>query len=196
MVVGESPENSLVVWDVGLDGSVYISPDYEKYLVRVVNTDAELVRVIDREYESRERSAEEIESVRQQVDHLPTAVADMDVSVSRCDRDIQQLFARRDGGFWVMSSRGLQRTGGHGPGVFDVFDREGRYSERVRLAVNYVDGRDLWFLRGEKLYVVKEGIGGIENAYAGMRGATSRAEEGEFQPPEVVCYSLEVGFSD
>ncbi|MEJ2721069.1 MAG: hypothetical protein P8181_07985, partial [bacterium] len=99
------------------------------------------------------------------------------------------------GELWVVSSQSARSAEEGAIGSFEVFDAEGRYVRDTRIDVEFKKDRDTWFLRKDRLYIVKEGISAIQSAFAGLGGsvpgAASSDTDEEAGPVEVLCYTLE-----
>ena len=88
-------------------------------------------RVIHREFESIERTPDEIQHAKDGfVIRGPTNPM---ILVSKHHPDVSTLFPREDGELWVLTSRGSRSLDPGTMGVFDVFDAGGRFVRQVTL---------------------------------------------------------------
>lgn len=183
--------NAIPVWEVTTDGDVFLSTQYDRYSIEVYDASNQLVRVVDREYESRRRTDEEIAKVKERFKDLPGPMAGAEVKIAETDRDIVMMLARSDGELWVLSSRSSRDEVEGTLGAFEVFDAAGHYDRNVRISADYKKDTDTWFLRGDRLFVVENGIGSIQSMLGAFR-APQPADESAEEPlaPEVVCYQV------
>jgi len=186
-----SEANTVPVWEVAPDGGVFLSTQYGRYSIDVYDASNELVRVVEREYESRKRTDEEIAKVKERFKDLPGPMASADVKIAEADRDILMMLSRGDGELWVLSSRSSREEAAGTLGAFEVLDSAGHYDHNVRISADYTKDADTWFLRGDRLFVVKNGVGSIQSMLGAFR-APQPADESAEEPlaPEVVCYQV------
>ncbi len=191
MVVDEKTlGGAALVWTTDDEGRVYTSDNFDAYTISVWNAEGTVERVIEREYQSRHRSAEEMKRNRP---HLMIRRGNRtqrpDSKVSETDRDIQQLYPREDGTLWVLSSRGAFEAPEGTIATFDVFDPEGKFVSEVSLLGDgsYVD--DGFHVVGNRLYVVK-GLASAQRARFGGNDDDEEEEIEDAEPMSVVCYDL------
>jgi hypothetical protein len=194
MVVGSNADAVLPVWTVAAGGNVQISAEYNRYRIEELDHEGNTVRVIDREYESRRRTEEELDGMMERFSRFPQQGIEFEIKLDETDRDILQMQPRDDGELWVTSSR-LRDAPGEGQlGPFEVFDPDGRYVQDVRIEVEIETDRDSWHIAGDRLYVIRGGQSAIRSAVAGITGGMTGLDTGEEDedalPPEVVCYRL------
>ena len=184
----KSPMNALV-WDVDTDGRVYISDEFGAYRINVWQGNGTRERVIEREYESRVRTEEEMKH------YAPRAIirrggrsVQPEVRTSKTDRDIVQIFERGDGTTWVVSSRGAFDAPEGAIATFDVFDQSGRFTRQVTLIGEGRFRDDGFHMVNDRLYVVT----GLRSARQAMFGGgeVSGGEETDEKPMSVICYDL------
>ena len=190
--ISSGTDELMPVYQTGYNDLVYLSPHYDKYEIKVLDSQAGTVRVISREYETRQRSDEEIQEMKDRFERSTAGMPAIKFTVQSADRDIQEILVRDNGEIWVGSSRSLHEPDPGQFDIFEVFDPEGRYVRNVSVTARYDRERDTVFLLKDRLYVVKEGLSSIRNAFSGM-GMSSPApdtEMDELQPPEVLCYQI------
>jgi len=117
---------------VGQDGRVYVSMVRNAYRIHVFAPDGHLERIIEREYEPRQRTAQEYQEIedlaRRQTERLPGARID----ISNVHRDINSLRIGADGNLWVTTSRsGIDQPEGVLV-TFDVFNPDGHFLRQVQ----------------------------------------------------------------
>lgn len=186
--------DNAMVWDVGFDGRVYASRDFEAYRLDVWLPDGSPDRFIEREYEPRRRSDEEMKRAEAR---LPVWMGrrgrgiSVERKISRTDRDIMHIYPRDDGSLWVISSQGGLDAPDGAIATFDVFDENGHFVRQVTLKGEGDFPEDGLHFVGNRLYVVT----GLMSARAAMAG-TGREEdyedEEELTPMTVICYDLEL----
>ena len=187
------------IWDVTDDGRVYFAPEFDDYEIRVWRPDGTLDRVIQREYEPRTRSDEEMKRVSSRMSTFgprgrgrggrgPRGGSPPEVKVSATDRSIQGIYPRGDGSVWVLSSRGALDAPGDALGTFDVFDSEGHFTQQWTLQGVGNFERDGFFFTGDRLYVVTD----LWEAVLAMRGGGDEEYDDteEAEPVSVICYRL------
>jgi len=175
-------------WVAGKDGRVYASNVFDAYRIEVWRPDGARDRVIEREYQSRARSGEEMERASRRF-RVRINNAEPERKISKTDRDIFRMFPRNDGTLWVLTSRGGFSAPKGVLGVFDVFDAEGKFVRQVSLKGQGSIERDGLFFSGERLYVVTDLVSARFAAFGG--GAGGAAEEAaDTEPMSVICYQL------
>lgn len=187
------------------DDRVVLFPEAGGYRLDVYDLQGEPQRRIRREYESIRRSEEELEDARKQAEAMQRRFnGSVEMEIEEWSRDIHEVIARPGGDLWVLSSRGDRDRPDQAVGLFDVFDREGRYSHRVAYRADYDPERDYYVFRGDRLYVFKEaakapprtqtmGGGGTQMVMMVASGTPDDEEEDpdeEPMPYEVICYRL------
>ncbi len=178
-----------VLWTVDADGFLYLNDEFDAYSIRVYDPSGTLVRTIQRDYEHRQRSAEEIDdnTPRMAIRHRGGGRQEAEGIPSTTDRDIQALFARPDGTLWVLNSRGAFDQPDEVLATFDVFDADGSFLHQVALKGegNFYD--DGLRLVGDRLFVLR----GLRAAQRAERGDGEEDEDAE--PMSVACYRLSSG---
>ncbi len=178
-----------MIWSAGLDGCVYISDDFDAYYIKVLLPDGTIDRVIEREYESRLRSEEEMELARPRImirGGGRTRTPEM--KMSKTDRDIQRIFPREDGSLWVLSSRGAFDAPEGAIAAFDVYDRSGKFTRQVTFEGKGNYRKDGFHFVNDRFYVVT-GLRSARRAMFGDAGGGADSDE-EAEPMSVICYDL------
>jgi len=175
-------------WIAGKDGRVYASKVFDAYRIEVWRPDGARDRVIERQYQSRARSSEEMERASRRF-RVRINNAEPERKISKTDRDIFRMFPRNDGTLWVLSSRGGFSAPKGVLGVFDVFDAEGKFIRQVSLKGEGSIERDGLFFAGERLYVVTDLVSARFAAFGGGAGGAAE-EEADTEPMSVICYQL------
>ncbi|NIM20780.1 MAG: 6-bladed beta-propeller [Candidatus Latescibacteria bacterium] len=190
LVMDEKQSGIGVVWDAGSSGRVYISDNFDAYRIEMRQPDGTLDRIIEREYESRVRTKEEMER------YSPRAILRRggrtqrpEVKASKTDRDIQQIFAREDGSLWVLSSKGAFDTEDDVAAVFDVFDKEGKFTNQVAVKGQGDSRKDGFHIVKDRLYVVT-GLRSARQAMFGGELGDTEDEEADEEPMSLICYDL------
>ncbi len=172
-------------WDVGENGTVYANPVFDGYRIDVWNADGTPDRIIHRQYQSRVRSSEERDRMHERM-RVRVDGQEPKKIISKTDRDVQKLYPRDAGRLWVLSSRGALDAPDGSIGVFDVFDRNGRFVEQISLKGVGTINRDGYFFAGDRLYVVKS----LVSARSAMLGGSSKIAEEEAEPISIICYEI------
>jgi len=182
--------NNAVTWSAAADGHVYVSDNFDAYDIDVYAPDGTLERVIEREYESRVRSPEEIEENTPRVMiRSGNQTQRPEVKASEMDRDIQEIYPRDDGTLWVLSSHGAFDAPEGAIATFDVFDTDGKFMRRVTLEGEGSYKKDGLHFVNDRLYVVT----GLRSARRAMFGGMGDDEEGieeEDEPMGIICYDM------
>ena len=178
-------------WDLGPDGLLYAAPDRNEYAIQVLSPDGELLRVIEREFESYKRSSEERELARRYVEAYARnhPVPPNQCNALELDADIGGLFVSPTGELWVTHSRSGRDLPEGAAARMDVFDREGRFIRQAVLFGDYDPMRDTLQMVGSNRFLVIVGAGA---GYLNMMGVSAEGTEQEEAPvTEVICYSFE-----
>jgi hypothetical protein len=175
---------------VGPDGRVYASRAWDEYAIEVFHPNGTLDRVIERAFENRRRTADELRRVNalfdasdRNIEYEVTREIEPDPMV------IVQLHVDQDGSLWVQHSRSAENLPEGIMASYDRFDAEGRYLERLLIAGDgdpELDG--LEFLPDGRVLLIKG------YALAGMArtdlGSVALGEEAEADPMAVICCRL------
>lgn len=176
-------------WAIGADGSLYAVTQFADYEIDVWNTDGTKKAVISREFERRERTQEEIETVYSIFEAFTRNAPNATIKVSDFDQDIAAIYPRADGTLWVLNSRGQNEVPEGSLGVFDVFDSEGHFVREVTVMGEGDPQEDGYFFVEDRLYVV---TGFLDAAMSAAGGGSDDAEEEdeEAMPMSIICYQV------
>ena len=177
---------------VGPAGRVYASSRRNEYRLEVFGPGGELERVITREYQSRKRSSEDKQWLR---DLLEAAFSQMpfeaELKISDLDADFhwlgRPLQVDEEGNLWALTSRGVREQPAGILATFDVFDEQGVFSRQVRVACPGQGHKDGLFLLGQDHVLV---VKGHADAIASLFGGAPAGEGDEAEPMEIVCYRV------
>lgn len=175
-------------WGVAPDGRVWACPERNQYAINVYAPDGKLERVVEREYTSRPRTAEELDRVKRVLEaQVRGAPVKFETSVENTEPDIEQLRCLPDGTVWVLPSRGSvsQPTGVFA--TWDVFDAQGAFVRQVAIQCPGDPKEDGLMPTGEGHYVVVTGLVGAAMA---MQGAAGEESAEEAAPMEVIYYGV------
>ena len=180
---------------VGPDGRVYAAPDRDAYRINVYAPDGTLERVIEREYTSRKRTAEDKKRIRNLFEGAFGQVPfEVKVTISDIDSDInwlsRSLQVDAQGDLWVLSSRGIREQPAGILATYDVFTPDGTFDRQVQVACEGSGDRDGVFLLGDERLLV---IRGYVDATASMLGGAPADEDedgDEAAPMEIICYKI------
>ena len=173
-------------WDLAEDGRVASALDFDAYRIHVWNADGSLDRVIERpRYEPVERTDEEIDRFQRMYDALTNWNPGSTFAVKKTHLTINRLQFRDDGTLWVLAADGLYRATEGVFAAFDVFDRDGRYVQRVRFTAQGDASEDGIFLVGDRVYVVTQLLSAAMSDLGAGDGEDG-AEDAE--PMSVIAY--------
>jgi hypothetical protein len=188
----DEKEMGAMYWRCGADGRIYVSDDFDAYRIVVYSPSGAVERVIERDYQHRKRSAEEMEENKPRIRFRGRGGHNQspETKASETDRDILAMFPRADGTLWVVSSRGGLDAGDGAIATFDVFDAAGRFERQVTVMGDGDYREDGLHFVGSHLYVVK-GLRSAQRAQAGGTEEELSDEELEnAEPVALVCYDL------
>jgi hypothetical protein len=175
-------------WAAASDGRVAAPLTFDAYRIHVWNTDGSLDRIIERpDYANVERNAAEVDGFQQIYDRITSWNPGSSFQVADMHQAISQMHFRDDGTLWVMSSRDQWRAPDDLFTSFDVYDREGRYVQRVHLDVDGNAVQDGVFFAGDRLYVVTD----LMSAFMSLLDADFGGLDEEPQPVSVICYAFQ-----
>jgi hypothetical protein len=177
-------------WAPMADGRVFAVLTNSDYTIKVWNPDGTVDRIIEREYTPLERTAEEIEEVKEIYRRFTAQVPNARIEVSDMAPVVQNIFTRHDGSIWVLTGRGANEQPKGTLGTFDVFDPDGRFVRQVTLKGEGDPERDQYIFEGGRLYVITGFLDAAMNAFAAPSGEED-ADEEEAKPLEVICYELD-----
>ncbi len=110
------------------DGLLYVATQRNSYEITAYDASGQAKLCFSRDYETRERSEETIETLR---NRLLAQVADIfpdaTVTFMNSDKDISLIQAAHDGNLWVLNSHGSHVESEDVLHVYDVFDTGGRW---------------------------------------------------------------------
>ena len=204
-ISNEQDEDWFRFWSLGADGRVYVAPFYQGYAIHVLGRDGAEDRIIERAYETLPRSRAEmarLERVNEEAPEFSGARVEQEFNPNH--RDVDALFPRADGSLWVLTSRGRVEKPAGALGVFDVFDAQGRFQQRLTVFADYAEEYDDFIIQDHWLFVIKEAktvpgstasqgseAGGMMVVIRRTGGAEGEEDEGrEAKPLEVVGYEL------
>ncbi len=177
-------------FDVDAEGRVYFAAERDRYRIHVCDASGKLVTVIEREYEPRRRTKEEIdgmadnvsmsingESIRLDSEFLDTSAA------------IAGIHILDDGTVWVKNGHSEFVEDGDPADSYDVFDADGRFVEVVHVEVESDRSQDrLYHLDDGRWIMVENLMSAWGSMYGGRGGDDDEAEDdGEDGVLEIVC---------
>ncbi len=176
-------------WAAGRDGRVYSAVDYGVYSINVWGPDGKLAHVIHRDYEPHVRTQEQKDEVLELYKGFTRQIPIPNIKYVVEDNwnPVQRLFARDDGTLWVVPSRGAIDQPEGILGIYDVFDKNGRFARQVTLKGQGDPAFDGIFFVKDRVFVVTDWI----NALMALQGGAGAAEEDEdAEPMEIISYRL------
>ncbi len=190
-------------WTLAPNGLVYVSPYPDQYAIEVYNAQGDLVQVIGRDYKTIKRSKEALAADRKRQEEMNERFGGMvKLATRKVERDIAELHYRANGELWVSSSKGRRDCPEGMIGLFDVFDKAGRFDHTVGLQADYNPKKDDFLIVGDNLFILKQAkvrpasssstsSGGISTiTFVAGGGSDDDDDEEDMTPPSVVCYQL------
>ena len=176
-------------WTAGPDGRVYSPVTFGSYEITVWNPDGKVAHVIHREYPTHARNDEQKKEIldiyKGFTRQIP--IPGMKYEIEDDWNPVTRVAARDDGTLWVASSRGSIDQPDGIAGVFDVFDKDGRFTRQVTLKGQGDASTDGYFFVKDRLFVVTDFL----NAMMALQGGAGDAEEDEdAEPMEIISYKL------
>jgi len=172
---------------VGPDGRVYINTTRNNYRIMVYNKDGSVDRVIEREYESRQRSDEDYNMVKTTAEAQLAQIPNAKIIVSHTEPDIGGLMFGPDKNLWVSSSRGGFEQPEGIMFTWDVFTPDGVFVETVSAACPGDGLNDLIIWTPDGAAVQVTGFTEAARALQNRGGAaTGGDDDDEAEPMEVV----------
>jgi hypothetical protein len=180
-------------WTVDDLGRVLCASERNRYRIEVHDATGALVRVIDRQYSPRRRSAEEKERIAAGVTMtINGEVVQVRCSLEDCAPCIASIEAADGGAVWVLSGHG-----GHGEpaGVarsYDVFDADGRFQQVVHLICDMDPDEDRLTRLADGRWILLRNHQAVTRAMfaTGRDDEAAEAEgggDGEDESLEIVC---------
>jgi hypothetical protein len=164
-----------------------VPESWDRYAVEVFDPDGTLDRVIELEFENRDRTDDEMRRVRALFEasrrNTPYEVT---YELEPKPPAIAGLHVDGDGCLWVASSRAAEDRPEGVMLTYDVFDPDGRFKEKVAIACEGDPDLDgLEFLPDGRVLLIKGYV------LAGMartdQGNVPLGEEEESGPMEIIC---------
>jgi len=175
-------------WAAASDGRVAAPLTFDAYRIHLWNADGSLDRIIERpDYENVSRTNDEVAGFQQIYDRITSWNPGSSFEVADVHQAVSQIHFRDDGSLWVMSSRDQWRAPDDLFTTFDVYDRQGRYVQRVRLNLDGNAVQDGVFFAGDRLYVVTD----LMSAFMSLMDADFAGLDEDPQPVSVICYAFQ-----
>lgn len=175
-------------WTVANDGRIFAVTTHPDYAIMVWNGDGTMDRVIKRDYKHLARNAEELAWIKGIYEAFTRQAPNSTIEVEPNWKDIQNIYPMEDGTLWVLSSDGFNKRPAGSVGVFDVFDKKGRFVSQITLKGQGDPRNDGYFFVKDRLYVVTDFL---QAAMAAQGGGTDTEESDEEpEPMEIICYKV------
>ncbi len=178
---------------VGPDGRVYAAQAWDRYAIDVFRPDGERERVIEREFENRPRTEDELKRIHALFDasdrNIPYEVTR---EIESAPPVITSLRVDDQGILWVEHSRSSEAGPAGAMVTYDLFDAEGRYLRAVSIVCEGDPESDgLEFLSDGRVLLIKGyGLAGMARTDL---GSVALGEEEETPPLEVICCRMRTG---
>jgi len=185
----------LYCFAVGEDGRVYVPVSRNEYQISVFQRDGSLERVIEREFQPRQRTAAETQRMQAMAERrFRTFPWDLTYDLEAVEATFAwyhrafQLTA--DGELWVRHSRSASVAPAGSWLTLDVFDTTGHFREQVAVPGQCNALFDSAFRVGSNLLVVVRGyVDAVRTMVGGGQGALADLGD-EPEPIEVICYRI------
>ena len=172
-------------WAAAPDGRVAAALDFTSYRIHVWNADGSLDRIIERpDHGPVRRNAEERTLMQGMFERLTRWNPRSTFKISDVHQTVARILFRDDGSLWVQTGQDQWRTQAGRFTSFDVYDREGRFVQRVHLVGPGNPAQDGLFMAGQRLYVVSDML----NAMLTSLGAGAGDEA---EPVAVIAYRFD-----
>lgn len=178
-------------WTMTPSGQVLANPERNLYRIERYDTDAKLLSVIEREYESWQRTGDErigAERVlRAAVSGYPTPPRSLVIEPT--DPDVSAIYPREDGSFWIRTSRGDRPDADATLTVIDVYDADGNFTHEIELEMPGNIGQDALYVCGDRILQVTNSLDAFISGQPGGE-ETDEDKSDEQQELEIVCFAL------
>ena len=146
-------------WAVGPDGRVYTTPERERFLLRVRDSEGAEVMTLQRPFTPRTRTADEKAEVASGIDFIQNGRRlEVETNVQDTDPAIRELEVGSDGRLYVTNCNNYRRYLPVGTaGRYDVISPEGKFLEELTVTVPGFNGEEdvLFFIDGTHFLVIR-----------------------------------------
>jgi hypothetical protein len=182
---------------VGFDGTLFVAPHRDQYLIEVYGSDGQLQRTIEREFSPTKRTREEMDQMSALVQQafrgapfkIEFEVEDTEPVIGWRHRGIRPM---PDGHLWILTSEGVRQQPDGIMATYDVFDSDGKFKEQVAVVCpgnGLSDG--LFFIGNDRVVLIKGFVDAMA-AMVFMSGVIGNGEE-EPEPMSAICYRIVEG---
>jgi hypothetical protein len=172
------------------DGRVYVAPHRHQYSIHVYESDGQLERVIERQFENRPRRDIEITRIRGVFEGWSRGrPAEMEFDIEETATTVTRLVRiTGDGHLWVETSLSCVDQPAGVFETYDVFDARGHYVKQVAVSCPGDPMDDELFFLNDDLAVM---IGKYHPTFYALMGRVAvKGEDEEEANIEVTCYKL------
>ncbi|MBU1701216.1 MAG: hypothetical protein KJ970_16325 [Candidatus Eisenbacteria bacterium] len=171
--------------------NICFAPYRNLYEIHICNKDAEIIKIISKEYESLKRDdrGKKNALLTGEATGRNYGVPVKSVKVEDTEPDITALQPAQDGSLWVQTSRGDHLSPDGIFTTFDFFDSEGIFLKQVEVEVpGKATEDDIYILPNKRIIVVR----GTVAAYQRESSVSNSDKElaGEDGLLEVICYLI------
>ena len=185
-------------WTSSSDGRAFSAVNFGEYSINVWDSEGRLERVIHREYPEHVRTDEEKERLLEIYEGFTRRIPipGFKFEIEDVFNQIRSLQARDDGTLWVQTSRGANGLKEGVAAVFDVFDKNGRFTRQVTLKGEGVALNDRYFLVKDRMFVVTDFLRALMALQGGGQTGDEEDEEdeeeaeAEAQRMQIISYRL------
>jgi len=176
-------------WAISGNGEVCAATERDEYHISVFAPDGTLKRVIEKDFENRKRTAEEMEFFTSLVELQTRQLPGAEISIGDYPETISFIEAADDGAIWVVDSRGSFEQPEGIFSTYSVFDKKGHYQKDVMIACEG-NGTDDGLIRvsDDRMVLIKGLLPAVQAMQTGGAGGTTEDEEAEAM--EIICYKM------
>ncbi|MBU8871130.1 MAG: hypothetical protein KOO60_09750 [Gemmatimonadales bacterium] len=169
---------------IGPDGRTYVAAFRDQYALKVFLPDGALDRIIERKFESVQRTDAEYNDMKSAMENQIQVPFPIEITVSRSKPDVTSVEIGPDGNLWVKTSRsGIDQPDGILM-TYDIFDLDGHFISQVAAKCDGDGENDnlIWTPEGDAILVT----GYLEAIQSLMGGAGGEVEDQDAEPMEVI----------
>jgi hypothetical protein len=180
-------------WTASSDGRAFSCLTFGAYEITVWNAEGKIDRVIHRDYSDHVRSEDETQRILDIYKGFTRRIPIPGIKYEIEDNfnQVQQINARDDGTLWVQTSRGANGLDEGTIGIFDVFDKKGKFTRQVTLKGEGDPLNDGYFFVKDRLFVVTDFLGALMALQGGAAEEAEEEEEDEVELMQIISYKLD-----
>ena len=175
---------------LGPDGKVYVPQAWDRYAIEVYHPDGAREQVIEREFENRKRTKQELRRVNALFDASARNNPYGETrEIEPCPQAITSLYVDNAGRLWVLHSRSSENLPDGVMQSYDLFDVNGSYLRQVLIACDGDPDYDGLQLLPDGRVLLMKGLVLASMAQSDL-GNIPLGEDEESSNMEFVCYRV------